>query len=205
MWQADLVYKLMTIAKNEGDEAAAMLYLAAYSFMLRVPSEGLPMVAGGDPLKALEQGTHSAIAVVGSEIILSLARRKNLPGGSTMRRDCTCNKSRQMCPVHVLGPWFQDLAGKGKKPFIHYSPCFARSELKRRAELAGCSDSKLYTLHDLRRGHAQNIIENGGNLQHILSAGQWSSNAFLVYLDKCKLDKNAVAEAQVFESDSDGE
>ena len=170
----------MTVPKSEGDEAAAMMYLTAYSFMVRVPSESLPMIAGGDPSKPLVQGTHSAIAVVDNEIILLLARRTNLPDGSIIRRDCTCSKPRQMCPVHVLGPSLQAIAGRGQGPFSNISPCFARSELKRRDGLAGCLDSKLYTLQELRRGHAQDIIENGGNLQRISSAGQWSSNAFLV-------------------------
>ena len=62
--QAALVYKHMTVPKSEGDEAAAMMYLTAYSFMVRVPSESLPMIAGGDLSKPLVQGTHSAIAVV---------------------------------------------------------------------------------------------------------------------------------------------
>ena len=30
-----------------GEELTAMLFLAAYVFLLRVPSEGLPMVRGG--------------------------------------------------------------------------------------------------------------------------------------------------------------
>ena len=76
--QAELVYKFMTIVNAEGDEAAAiLLYLTAYRSMLRVLSEGRLMIAGGDPSKPLDQGTHSAIAVVGNEIILSLACRKN--------------------------------------------------------------------------------------------------------------------------------
>ena len=71
--------------------------------------------------------------------------------------------------------------------------------------LAGCVDAQQYTFHDMRRGHAQDLVEKGGGLQEILSAGQWSSPAFLKYLDRSKVDRDAVVEAHVLESDSDDE
>jgi hypothetical protein len=55
----------------------------------------------------------------------------------------------------------------------------------------------------MRRGHAQDLVENGGNLQQILSAGQWSSPAFLKYIDSAKADRDVVVEATLLESDSD--
>ena len=195
----------MDIARSEGDEAAAMSYLTAYCFLLRVPSEGLPLITGGRPLEPLDQHQHSAIAMVGDDLILSLKRRKNMPNGAVLRRRCTCDKSKLLCPVHVLGVWLAQFAGTadGCAPFSKFSAGFANSELKRRVAIAGCQGAQQYTLHAFRRGHAQDIAENGGDLQYILSAGQWSSKAFLDYLNKVKLDSEAVAEAQVCLSDSD--
>ena len=43
----------------------------------------------------------------------------------------------------------------------------------------------------------------GANLHEILSAGQWSSPAFLKYLDIDKLETDAVVEAHLEESDAD--
>ena len=71
--------------------------------------------------------------------------------------------------------------------------------------LTGCVDALQYTLHDMRRGHGLDLVEEGGDLQEILSAGQWSSPAFLKYLDRSKVDRDAVVEAHVLESDSDDE
>ena len=46
--QRPLLVKVMKFAKAEHSEAMAMLFLAAYVFLLRVPSEGIPMRRGGD-------------------------------------------------------------------------------------------------------------------------------------------------------------
>ena len=71
--QAPQVLALMRAAVFEGDCAAAMLYLTRYTFMRRIPSEGLPITV-----------QRSCLAVCGDEIILRLARRKNKPYGSTI-------------------------------------------------------------------------------------------------------------------------
>ena len=136
-----------------------------------------------------------------SELVVRLARRKILPQGSTLRRGCSCERAKAMCPVHVLGTWLAE--GDGRKPFSHFSANYARAELKRRIALAGCAEPEQYTLHDMRRGHAQDLVENGGSLQQILSAGQWSSPAFLKYIDSAKADRDVVVEATLLESDSD--
>ena len=45
----------------------------------------------------------------------------------------------------------------------------------------------------------------GAPLHAILSAGEWRSPAFLSYLDVERLEKEAIVQAHVDESDSDGE
>ena len=75
----------------------AMLFLFSYSFLLRLPSEALPV--------RFQCGAYS-ISVADGKVVLNLAKRKNKPMGSTLTRTCWC-KSRdgEMCPVHVFGDW----------------------------------------------------------------------------------------------------
>ena len=78
-----------------------------------------------------------------------------------------------------------------------------------------------YRTHDLRRGHAQDLVESGGGcfwwcflrdefclsgapLATILAAGEWPSSAFLAYIDQNRLKTNVVVAAHQDESD-DGE
>tara|TARA_B100000780_G_C20973801_1_gene388888 strand:- start:220 stop:432 length:213 start_codon:yes stop_codon:yes gene_type:complete len=63
----------------------------------------------------------------------------------------------------------------------------------------------MYKTHDIRRGHAQDLLANGASLALILRAGQWRSPAFLEYLDLEALEKGAVVEAHLDESSSDDE
>ena len=47
----------------------ALLFLTAYAFLLRLPSEALPITAGGDgPCRLVREGKH---------LVLTLKRRKN--------------------------------------------------------------------------------------------------------------------------------
>ncbi len=85
-------------------------------------------------------------------------------------------------------------------------------------DLLEVKDAQLYRTHDLRRGHAQDLIESGANLAEILAAGQldhvawlgllydglragqWRSPAFMSYIDAQELERRAVVEAHVEES-----
>ena len=90
--------QLIRLAYRENDLAAGMLYLTLYSFMLRVPSEALPVVASEDPWVQLDPGTLSCLAVADNEIVRRLAKRKNKLNGTTIRRACCCDKNCSMCP-----------------------------------------------------------------------------------------------------------
>ena len=105
--QAATVIKLVRVAYAENDLRAGMLYVASYTFMLRVPSEALPMTAAENALMPLPPNTNSCISVAEDEVILRLERRKNKPNEAIIRRSCCCGKRKQLCPVHVLGHWMQ--------------------------------------------------------------------------------------------------
>ena len=64
-------------------------------------------------------------------------------------------------------------------------------------------DAGLYRTHDFRRGHARDLQLGGATLGEILAAGQWSSPAFLKYLDMMQLETEAVVEAHLDESDDE--
>ena len=57
-----------------------------------------------------------------------------------------------------------------------------------------------FRTHVLRRGHADDLWASGASLWVILSAGQWSSPAFLQYLDTATLEADAVLQAHLDES-----
>ena len=50
-----------------------------------------------------------------------------------------------------------------------------------------------YGLHSLRRGSAQTLVQNGGDLATLLRAGSWNSGAFKSYLDMVGLESRVVA------------
>ena len=67
----------------------------------------------------------------------------------------------------------------------------------------GVQGAMKYRTHDLRRGHADDLREMGASLYEILSAVEWSSPAFLKYLDLQARQAGAVLQAHVDESSSE--
>ena len=198
---------LVEHAQHEENTTMAMLYLAAYVFMLRVPSELLPVVTGkrNQAMGALAQGRHSCLGLCGDgEVILRLAKRKNKPHGSVLRRSCWCDTKAALCPVHVLGAWVDSLDDRST-PFAGITAQAARKDLKKRLFQIGIDGASSYWLHDLRRGHAQDMVDSGGRLCEILKAGEWTSPAFTAYLDLEAVEMAGVVEAHLAESDDEDE
>ena len=196
--QAPLLKRLMLMAIQQQEKTSVFLYLAAYSFLLRVPSECLPIVIGEHPDKPLEPCVHSCLGADDNEVVLRLAGMKNRLHGSVIRRGCERSTQPRLCPVHVLGKWVR-LQKVGSEPFEAISPASARATLQ---EL-GLADSHAYCLHDMRRGHAQDLVEAGSSLQQILKASEWVGPAFLKYLDAVKVEKAAVVQAHMDDSEED--
>ena len=61
----------------------AFLYLFTYVFLLRLPSEALPAIAGGPGIEG-----HSVLECRGDKITVKLRSRKNRPQGSCLERGC---------------------------------------------------------------------------------------------------------------------
>ena len=193
--------RLVGAATRRGREDMGMLFLAAYSFLLRVPSEGLAIARGDDPLAPLS-GMHSCIALVGDRLVLRLARRKNRPHGATLARACVCPAGRPICPVHVLGPWLTRHSAL-VQPFAHISAAWAVGYLRELLASLGIADADQYRLHDFRRGHARDLADADNNLKTILEAGQWTSPAFLKYLDTNDMETRMIVQAHQDDSEDD--
>ena len=202
--QMPTLVRLVALANREKDTVTAMYYLAIYSFLLRPRAEGFGITVGepGSTTSALAPGLHSAIELCDGKLVLRLARRKNRPYGSVLRRQCWCHQSADTCPDHVLGSWLARFA-PGVKPFACLYAGVALPRLRTRLATLGVANHTLYKLHDFRRGHAQDLLEKGSNLKVILAAGEWSSSAFTAYLDTCDLESRAVLEAHWAVSEDD--
>ena len=110
------------------------------------------------------------------------------------------------CPVHRLAPFFQ-CKHEGEPLFPGITALDALWTLRRILSAMKVRDASRYRTHDLRRGHALdlqlsgnisqargNVVNNvqkfsaGAPLYEILAAGEWSSPAFLQYLDVKRLE-----------------
>lgn len=82
-----------------------MLYLLSYAFMLRVPSEALPVVRGG--IGFAHRSEHATILFMDRDhLCLKLGRRKNKFAGSLLKNACWCCQCQLTCLVHALWPFY---------------------------------------------------------------------------------------------------
>ena len=168
-----------------------LLFLLTYAFLLRLPSEALPMTTGSN-------GLH----MEGDSLVLVLPRRKNMPGGSRLVRTCWCAESKDTCPVHAVSELLQSCPD-GTAIFKGITPAEALKCLRTCLEDLGVKDAASYRCHDFRRGHALDLQLSGASLWTILEAGQWRSPAFMQYLDMGRLETDLVVQAHCDESDDD--
>ena len=177
----------------------AYLFLFAYVFLLRLPSEALPVVVA-----AVEGGleAQSVLSLAGDELVLRLRRRKNKASGSRLVRKCWCKQCKRTCPIHVLGKFVQEFPA-GSQMFSGITAAGALTALRHMLKSLEVAEHELYRTHDLRRGHALDLQCSGAPLWEILEAGEWTSPAFLKYLDLHRLDTELVVQAHAGESDSD--
>ena len=89
----------------------------------------------------------------------------------------------------------------GHKPFGGISPASALETLRRYLHRLGVHEARWYRTHDIRRGHADDLRESGASLYELLSAGEWSSPAYMSYLNMQELEAAVVLEAHVEDLD----
>ncbi len=124
------------------------------------------------------------------------------------------------CPVHVVGEFFRRvvyvIVGAGashlcawrslperSQPFKLITPPLALASLRSILLALKVPNGIRYRTHDLRRGHAQDLLESGASLVEILRAGEWRSAAFAEYLDEDKVEASAVLDAHYCASDDE--
>ena len=178
----------------------AMLCLASYAFLLRLPSEALPAVRVEDDAAAA--GEASAFVVSDKSVVLHLARRKNHECRSVLTRHCWCDECAVTCPVHALGAWLGG-APTGQCLWAAWSPGAVRARLRRELRELGRQDANAFGTHAFRRGHAQDIAAKGGPVTDLLRAGGWHQPAWMKYLNVSRLERQSVVEAHLAESSSD--
>ncbi len=196
----NLLEKLVSGEHCEWFADQCALWVLAYAFLLRVPSEALPCLYGG---RTFYPGAQSSICFSeDGKVGLRLARRKNRPRGSTLWRGCWCQKSATTCPVHVLARACMDLV-PGQALFPGWQPANVLVKLRVALGRLNVPRAKEYRTHDFRRGHAQDLAAAGADLASILAAGEWRSPAFLAYLSREELEGDAVLQAHLAESDDE--
>ena len=67
---------------------------------------------------------------------------------------------QETCPVHILGP-VMDGASQGDKLFGEVSAASALGILRSALAMLQVPEAESYRTHDLRRGHAQDLVESG--------------------------------------------
>ena len=194
-----VVQKLMRLAIKHRDRDAAMLYLASYAFLLRVPSEAFSIAKYSS---GVVRGENSVMYVCDNQLHLKLLKRKNKQHGSLLKRACWCDSCKETCPVHVLGKFIEELP-EGEQPFRKFSPGIVLEHLRARLKVLKIEDWWQYRSHDFRRGHARDLQARGAHLYEIFAAGEWRSPAFLKYMDLMELEKDIVVEAHIEESSED--
>ena len=171
-----------------------------YVFLLRLPSEALPIARGGDGFEG--HGEQAVIYFADQHICLKLGRRKNKPAGSLLRRSCWCSSCPDICPIHILWAYYANMPA-GWKPFHSITPKAALSVLRGMLSKLEISDAELYRTHDLRRGHAKDLQMSGASLAEFLAAGEWRSPAYMKYTDLNELEYGVVMQAHVEDSSSE--
>ena len=121
---------LLAAERDIGTERMAYLFLVSYLFLLRVPSEALPMQRGGD-IGSHDRAAQSVLYLEDSgTVCLRLRSRKNRPEGSVLRRSCACSACPKICPVHGLWFNFFHKLPVGAQPWSDVTPSSAISSLR---------------------------------------------------------------------------
>jgi hypothetical protein len=139
--QSTVVRNIVLAAdRGIGTVTQSMLWLLAYQFLLRVPSEALPLCRGAVGF-CPSQPPPQAMAYLDDEdmLCIRLRTRMNKPEGSLLRRSCSCSAHPRMCMVHEF--WHKFLAHfeLGEEPWGCLSGNAARCTLRDTLRALGVS------------------------------------------------------------------
>ena len=147
-----LTSMVLAVDRQIEEKSMAMLWLTAYLFLLRVPSEGLPMARGG--YRTFPENEQSVFYLESEfTVCVKLASRKNQARGATIRRSCTCVEGRAMrdplCPIHTLWNEFFAELDPNTKPWASLSPGTVRARLRQTLQrlAVSCFTYSHYAFH----------------------------------------------------------
>ena len=188
------VRRVVLAAEAVNDLETAALAAVSRLFLLRVPSEGIPLEWDGE---------HSKVELFENSATITLMRRKNRAFPTSVERCCCCETSTAaLCAIH----WLARLRAISKDGRVfHMSTKFFVARVRFYATESKLPGANNLTSHAFRRGMAQDIVDNGGSLAVLLRAGDWHSRAFFLYLRDSQVQDSAVANIVVNASDSEDE
>ena len=141
----------------EFDERFCMLFLITYVFLLRLPSEALPIVRGRSGFADYGMKHKAVVSLVDDGLQLRLSHRKNISKECIPKRPCWCKSAHYLvCPVHVIWPYIEGFE-EGQSIFGGITPSAARTTLRRYLAWIGKSDAMKFRTHGLRRGRADDL------------------------------------------------
>ena len=180
--------------------------LTAWSLLLRVKSELVKAEVGTpDEVINLPEFRHSALYVSDAGVLtFRLAKRKNMPRGSVLRRPCTCGVSGpKFCAPHRIKHLIDAAEGCTGDLVFDFTAPAALARLKRYLVLAGVENAEAYTLKSFRAGRATEMAGEGCTLPALLEAGEWHSRAVFNYLDLDVVDHAQMFKSVVENSDAE--
>ena len=121
---------VLAVERQLETEKFAMLWLVSYAFLLRIPSEALPMRRGGVDFAPAVNEQSVLHLDDDNTLVLKLHSRKNKPRGSTLRRSCACAACPKTCPIHILWHKFFAKLQPGAQPWAGVSADAARAHLR---------------------------------------------------------------------------
>ena len=195
MIKLKLLRRLVEHFRRNKHYMMADMCVLSYWFMLRVPSECLGMQRNGD---------HSRFEIaLNNAVTLHLNKRKNSPWGSSLTRTCCCPRLGQfLCPHGVLAKYVPLRTGSQRLFTITYS--YFLILLRRALFELRVPDARKFGSHSFRRGCADDMRESKAPLRDILEAGGWRSGAFMLYMSREEVEKDAVAQIAIdFSSDEE--
>jgi len=177
--------KMIRHADDCNDEKFGTFMEAAWKLLARVQSELLPCERGHlGEVTSLPLHRHSAVCLDAQGVLhVRYRQRKNRPGGSLLKRQCTChNAPAHRCLSHRMDKILAPLK-VGEKVFP-WTPKQALAKLHVYLIGAEVPDAKQYTFKAFRRGRATDLAARGYSLAHILDLGEWSEKgkAHLKYI-----------------------
>ena len=189
--------------KESWDSEFARLCFVSFLFMLRLPSEALPLTRALPNELLLSDEAPSAKAVIGlrefmgeNRLILKLAKRKNQRSLYTAMRPCFCTPNclvpAQNCPIHQ----FWEAVIKHTHPGSPLFPSLQKKNItriiRRVLSLLDVIDAERYSTHCFRRGAATALLDSGSTLSEIMKTGGWASGSFRIYLNLQKAEESSL-------------